>query len=177
MAKLPDSVPLTHGVVLPLALNTAIVGMFEMMRLRLPGLESKASSETILLWGASSSVGSVAIQLAVAAGYDVITTASQRNHQYAKELGATEMYDYTRPHVVEMIKQSLQGKKFLDAFDWIGEESGTRACAEIMSASGGGLLPGVLWPLKDLPENVEAKICILCLCHLAGTMDRSLTSC
>ncbi len=42
----------------------------------------------------STSVGSNAIQLAVAAGYEVITTSSPRNFDYVKKLGASQVFDY-----------------------------------------------------------------------------------
>jgi len=47
------------------------------------------SGETILIHGAAGAVGSVATQLAVAAGLTVIGTASPRNHDFVRSLGAT----------------------------------------------------------------------------------------
>ncbi|WP_137988590.1 NADP-dependent oxidoreductase [Streptomyces vilmorinianum] len=44
--------------------------------------------ETLLLHGAAGAVGSVAVQLAVAAGATVIGTASESNHAYLRDLGA-----------------------------------------------------------------------------------------
>ncbi|MGW4898559.1 NADP-dependent oxidoreductase [Kitasatospora sp. NPDC004240] len=44
--------------------------------------------ETVLVHGASGGVGTVAVQLARAWGATVIGTASERNHDYLRELGA-----------------------------------------------------------------------------------------
>ncbi|WP_225798907.1 NADP-dependent oxidoreductase [Streptomyces sp. NK15101] len=44
--------------------------------------------ETLFLHGAAGVVGSVAVQLAVAAGITVIGSASEANHAYLRELGA-----------------------------------------------------------------------------------------
>ncbi|MFI1658750.1 NADP-dependent oxidoreductase [Streptomyces sp. NPDC020472] len=44
--------------------------------------------ETLFLHGAAGVVGSVAVQLAVAAGITVIGSASESNHAYLRELGA-----------------------------------------------------------------------------------------
>jgi NADPH:quinone reductase-like Zn-dependent oxidoreductase len=44
--------------------------------------------ETILIHGAAGAVGSVAVQLAVAAGLTVIGTASPANHDYLRSIGA-----------------------------------------------------------------------------------------
>ncbi|MCD1634764.1 hypothetical protein K7H91_13395 [Martelella mediterranea] len=41
-----------------------------------PSLNPTPGGETLLVWGASSSVGSNAVQLATASGYAVIATAS-----------------------------------------------------------------------------------------------------
>ena len=46
------------------------------------------SGETILIHGAAGAVGSVAVQLAKAAGLTVVGTASTANHDYLRSLGA-----------------------------------------------------------------------------------------
>jgi NADPH:quinone reductase-like Zn-dependent oxidoreductase len=45
--------------------------------------------DTILIDGAAGGVGSIGVQLAVARGYRVIATASERNHDFLTTLGAT----------------------------------------------------------------------------------------
>ncbi|TAQ89425.1 hypothetical protein B7494_g2244 [Chlorociboria aeruginascens] len=57
-------------------------------------LDNKPTGKTVLIWGGSGSVGVNVIQLAVAAGYEVIATASPANFDYLKELGASEVLDY-----------------------------------------------------------------------------------
>ncbi|NUR29996.1 MAG: NADP-dependent oxidoreductase [Catenulispora sp.] len=47
-----------------------------------------AAGETVLVHGASGGVGSLTVQLAVARGMRVIGSASPRNHDYLRELGA-----------------------------------------------------------------------------------------
>ncbi len=46
------------------------------------------AGDTLLIHGASGGVGVVAVQLAVSAGVRVIGTASERNHEFLRELGA-----------------------------------------------------------------------------------------
>jgi NADPH:quinone reductase-like Zn-dependent oxidoreductase len=158
VAKIPDSVPLSHAVVLPLGLSTSITGLFEHLKLDIPSGDAETKRKTVLIWGGSSSMGSTAIQLAVAAGYDVVSTASQRNHDYVKDLGALEVFDHTDPEVVEKISKRLQTGDVAGVYDCIGEEASTRACAAILSQFGGGVLPTVLWPPNDLPANVKATL-------------------
>ena len=95
-AKLPDSISFSEGCVLPLAFDTAAVGLYSdhsdgFLGLPLPSADAKSSGKTIVVWGGSSSVGALAIQLAVQSGAKVVSTASERNHEFCKKLGATEV--------------------------------------------------------------------------------------
>ncbi|KAI9739701.1 MAG: hypothetical protein M1834_006420 [Cirrosporium novae-zelandiae] len=155
VAKVPDSLPLASAVVLPLSISTAATGLFRHLGLQFPTLNPKPTGEMILIWGGSSSCGSSAIQLAVAAGYKVITTASSRNHDYVKSLGAAYAFDHTHPDVVDQIIKILSGGKLAGVFDCISEEKTARACAEILSRFGGGVLPLLLWAPEGLPSNVK----------------------
>lgn len=157
VAKIPDNIPLSHAVVLPLGLSTSITALFEYLKLDLPSGDAEKKQKTVVIWGGSSSMGTTAIQLAVAAGYDVVSTASVRNHEYVVALGAQDVFDHADPDVVEKISKKLEGRTVAGVCDCIGEESSSRACATILSKFGGGVLPTVLWPPSGLPANVEAK--------------------
>jgi len=89
----------------------------------------------VLVWGGSTSVGSNAIQLAVAAGYDVITTASPRNFDYVTSLGACQVFDYNSPTVVDDIVAAFQGRTLAGALA-LGTTSAD-ACAAIVRACTG----------------------------------------
>jgi NADPH:quinone reductase-like Zn-dependent oxidoreductase len=58
--------------------------------MRHPVADAAPTGQTVLVWGGSTSVGSNAIQLAVAAGYEVITMSSPRNFEYVTPLGASQ---------------------------------------------------------------------------------------
>ena len=84
------------------------------LELELPLLQKpRSNGKTLLVWGGSSSVGSNAIQLAVASGYEVITTASMKNLEYVKSLGAGVAIDYNAPNVVSQLVKAVQGKDFV----------------------------------------------------------------
>jgi NADPH:quinone reductase-like Zn-dependent oxidoreductase len=53
----------------------------------------------------------------VAAGYEVITTASPRNFEYVKKLGASQGFDYNRSSIVEGLVDALKGKLMAGVFD------------------------------------------------------------
>ncbi|KAA8494925.1 Trans-enoyl reductase ccsC [Porphyridium purpureum] len=80
---------------------TAALGLFH--ALGLP-MQCKAPGTSVLIWGASGSVGSWATQLARAAGYSVIAVCSARNFDYVKQLGAQHVVDYGAPDAVAQIR-------------------------------------------------------------------------
>ncbi|KAK7756918.1 hypothetical protein SLS62_000934 [Diatrype stigma] len=175
-ATIPDSLSFERAVVLPLGLSTASCGLHEFLKLRLPtanadvdsnGETSDGSSkpkEAVLIWGGSSSMGTVAIQLAVAAGYRVITTASERNHDYVRSLvkaGSIVVFGHSDPDdvarkIIEHIKSS--GEVFAGAYDCISTEQTARACEEVVHAFGGGALALVLPMAEARYEDVRAEV-------------------
>lgn len=155
-ATIPDELTFAEAVVLPLALSTAMTGLFEQLQLKLPSIQESTPHGTVLIWGGSSSVGSTAIQLAVAAGYKVITTASPHNFAYVKSLGASEAIDHSADDAEAQIIRAFSKDTVAGVFDCIGEENTTKTCAAILSHFGGGVVPTVLWPPTGLPENVKA---------------------
>jgi putative transposase len=58
-----------------------------------------------LITGASGGVGSMAVQLAKAKGAFVIATASGKNEEFVRSLGADEFVDYTREKFEESVRQ------------------------------------------------------------------------
>ncbi|GAB2596261.1 zinc-binding alcohol dehydrogenase family protein [Microlunatus antarcticus] len=114
-AHVPDEVALTDAVVLPLALTTAAAGLFEPDQLGLPlpvGTPVKAGDErdeTVLVWGAATSVGNNAVQLARAAGYRVVATASPRSAALVLGLGASAVVDYRGRSAVDEVVAALEG--------------------------------------------------------------------
>lgn len=101
-------------------------------------------------------MGSNAIQLAVAAGYEVISTASPKNFDYVKKQGATEVFDYHSESVVTDIVAAFKGKKSAGALA-IG--NGTAAtCAEIVAKiDGKKFVASANPPGEGLPKGVEVK--------------------
>ncbi|KAF2153575.1 NAD(P)-binding protein [Myriangium duriaei CBS 260.36] len=161
VAKLPSSLSFTDASVLPLALSTASAGLYPSSNLGLPHPQAsspKKSGKTILIWGGASSVGSTAIQLAVASGVTVITTASQRNHQYVKDLGATTVVDYNSSSAVQEILDAIKsaGGEFAGVYDSISEAASYKPVFEIVQKAGGSnKVITVLPPPEDKPSGVE----------------------
>ncbi len=136
-APIPSTMPYENAAVLPLALSTAACGLFQKdhLALQYPSTAPKPTGKTLLIWGGSTSVGSNAIQLAVAASYEVITTASPRNFDYVKNLGASQVFDYNKKAVIEDIIEAFKGKTIAGALA-IGTGS-AEACSDVVHACNG----------------------------------------
>jgi D-arabinose 1-dehydrogenase-like Zn-dependent alcohol dehydrogenase len=135
---LPDSMSFEHACVLPLAIATAACGLFlkDQLGLEPPTVPAWPRRDgTVVVWGGSTSVGSCAIQLARAAGYDVVATSSPRNFDHVRRLGATLAFDYRDPQVVSRMSEALRGRDVLGALA-IGAGSG-KPCIELAKRCGG----------------------------------------
>ena len=155
-APIPVSMSYEDASVLPLGLSTAACGLFQddCLGLELPSAFPENSGKTVLIWGGSTSVGCNAIQLAVAAGYDVITTASPRNFDYVKGLGARAAFDYASPTVIADIVRELKGRTLAGALA-IGETSAA-AYLDIVHVSKGTCAVAMCTPpvsFADLPAG------------------------
>jgi NADPH:quinone reductase-like Zn-dependent oxidoreductase len=133
MSPIPDELSFTRAAVLPLGLSTAACALFQTQQLGLtyPSANAPATGSTVLVWGGATSVGSNAIQLAHAAGYDVITTCSPHNAEAMRRLGALEVCDYRSPTVVDDLVAVLAGRTLAGALA-LGNGS-TRPCIDVVS--------------------------------------------
>ncbi|MFD2728756.1 NADP-dependent oxidoreductase [Enterococcus camelliae] len=86
LAALPEEISFKDAGALPLAGLTAYQALFTHGKLE--------SGQKVLIHAGAGGVGSYAIQLAKNAGAYVYTTASQKNHELLKRLGADEVIDY-----------------------------------------------------------------------------------
>lgn len=162
VAKIPNSITYEKAVVLPLAISTASSGLYLKTYLGLPypTTSPKPTGKSILINGASSSVGAVAVQLAVASGLKVITTASPKNHDLAVSLGATEVFDHRDPDIVEKLVKALKSAgEFAGVYDAIAGPETLKVCASVTEKLGGGFMACTLDPPKDLPAGVKASWC------------------
>ncbi|MDE3010984.1 MAG: zinc-binding alcohol dehydrogenase family protein [Pseudomonadota bacterium] len=188
---LPDSVSFEQAAVLPLAIATAACGLFleDQLGLRTPCVEAPMpTGKTVLIWGGSSSVGSAAIQLATAAGYEVVTTASPRNFDYVLGLGASRVFDYNDTDVVATMTKEL-GKRDMAGALAIAVGSGA-PCIDIMSRCRGRRIVSMasppvpiddaplgsqlLWKLRRLPRLLAGFVGLAIRARLRGVSTRSI---
>ncbi|KAK5497314.1 hypothetical protein LTR43_008240 [Exophiala xenobiotica] len=104
------------------------------------------------IWGGSTSVGCNAIQLAVAAGYEVITTCSPRNFDYVKKLGAIEAFDYNSKKAVQDIKKAFKRRTTAGAMS-MGSGAADK-CLDILAAcKGDKVLSMATYPVPATPPK------------------------
>ncbi|MCJ1397346.1 hypothetical protein MMC11_000538 [Xylographa trunciseda] len=150
IAKIPKEVAYEDAVVLPLGINTAASCLFADMTLGLkaPSMDGTKASlgKTLLVWGASSSVGSCAVQMATHAGYEVVGVASKRNHEMVESLGASMCFDQSDPALVDDIVTYLNDREVVGACDAISNDSTLNAICEILDRSRGRKLVASVMP-------------------------------
>ncbi|CZT16055.1 related to oxidoreductase [Ramularia collo-cygni] len=173
ISKIPENVGFEEAAVLPVAIVTAAVSLFEKenMGLEMPVLEPKVRGEVVLVWGASSSVGSCAVQLLRAAGYEVFATAGKANLQYCQDLGASRVLDYKNADVEGNIVEAIEtsGLNFAGVFSAIIDLDVLKTCVKIADRFGldkesrvvGTVIPpGMpMFPLPEVPEGLRLTFC------------------
>lgn len=95
---------------------------------------------SILVYGASGSIGSAAVQLAKHFGADVTAVCNTKNLELARTLGATAVVDYTLEDFTK------NGKRYDVIFDAVGKHSFTR-CRR-------SLRPGGIYIATDGLRNI-----------------------
>jgi NADPH:quinone reductase-like Zn-dependent oxidoreductase len=136
LAPKPRSLDYVQAASVPLTALTAWQAFFDHAGL--------IAGQTVLIHGAAGGVGVFAVQLARWAGAQVIATASARNHDFLRALGANKIIDYTTTRFEEVVHD-------VDlVLDTVGGETLERSWAVVKK---GGMLISVASP----PSTEQAK--------------------
>ncbi|HEY7393061.1 MAG TPA: NADP-dependent oxidoreductase [Bryobacteraceae bacterium] len=92
----PKTLDHVHSAAIPLAALTAWQAIFDAGQLQ--------AGQKILIHAAAGGVGTFAVQLAKWKGAYVIGTASTRNHELLRQLGADELIDYNTTRFEDVVK-------------------------------------------------------------------------
>jgi NADPH:quinone reductase-like Zn-dependent oxidoreductase len=109
--------------------------------------------ETLFIGGGAGGVGHVATQLAVARGARVVATASERNHDFLRELGA-EPLDYAAEDLPARVRDLLTDSGADAALDLFGGDAREQAFASLRP---GGRLVSVARPAPE-PRNGHHEV-------------------
>ncbi|KAK5046409.1 hypothetical protein LTR84_008211 [Exophiala bonariae] len=155
---IPENLGFEEAATLGIGITTVGQALYQSLGLSLPG-EGQKDLSPILIYGGSTATGSLAIQYAKLSGKTVIATASARNFDLVKRLGADEVFDYTSSTCASDIKKYTKGELTL-AFDCISKGNSTQICIESMSDKGGiytTLLPVPGDKVSAINDKVENK--------------------
>ncbi len=94
---IPEGMSFEQAAAVPVAGNTTLRALHT-----LPGIDQGGS---IFVAGASGAIGTFALQLARARGWQVAASASSRNHDYLRSLGAAVTVDYHDAVWPEQVRQ------------------------------------------------------------------------
>ncbi|WJY26311.1 NADP-dependent oxidoreductase [Sporosarcina trichiuri] len=97
---IPDSMDFTEAAAIPVAGNTVLHAMTAL---------PLQSGDSVFIAGASGAIGTFAIQIAKARGWHVAGSASPKNHDYMKSLGADKTVDYRDPAWADVIRSWRPG--------------------------------------------------------------------
>jgi NADPH:quinone reductase-like Zn-dependent oxidoreductase len=162
-SHIPDSLSYTDAAVIPLGAATAACGLFQKdhLSLQLPMLVPRHKEQTLLVWGGASSVGINAIQLAVAAGYTVMATASPKNFELLRHLGATQVIDYNQDSaaLLEQLVAAFKDTPIAGVLHTAGDAKAPIAiCAELFPHVQGNKFFSTTMPLpSEIPTDFEHK--------------------
>lgn len=136
VAARPRAISFAEAASIPLAGLTALQALRDTAAVQ-PG-------QRVLIHAGAGGVGSLAIQIARRLGAHVVATASTRNLELLRQLGADEAVDYT-------VAGAVEGLRDLDVvFDTLGPASEKRALAQVRP---GGVVVGV----SGLPDLAFAR--------------------
>jgi NADPH:quinone reductase-like Zn-dependent oxidoreductase len=136
MAHMPANLDYAEAAAVPVGGMTALQ------------LLSKANvqrDELVLIYGASGSVGTYAVQLARHLGAVVTGVCSTRNVELVRSLGAEHVVDYTQEDF------TAGGQTYDVIFDAVGKSSRSRARRALKA---GGRLVSIASPTKEMTEDL-----------------------
>ena len=149
---------------LPLLHDVQASGLTAMQLLRRGGLRP---GMRVLVYGASGSVGTFAVQLARAGRAHVTAVSSARNADLVRSLGADEVIDYTREDLTE------GGRTYDLVLDAVGKVS-SRRCRPILAEDGSFVSVRSALPTSR-PEDLRTMMDLLASGMVTSVIDRRYT--
>ncbi|KAI1393294.1 GroES-like protein [Hypoxylon trugodes] len=169
VAKRPANLTREEAASLPTIFLTATATLTAGLQIHVPGLtkENKYSAsnplQSILILGAGSGVGSVAIQLLRIAlpSVNIITTSSAHHHAHLKALGANTTLDRSAQSDIAAIKAATPGGAGVDAIlDPVGAADYEPTVLGAIRADGPKLFSRVVTGANsNVPEGFTGKAC------------------
>lgn len=133
-------------------------GLYQSLKLPLPH-SPLTDPVPILIYGGSTATGILGIQFAKLSGLTVLTTASPRNFDYLKSLGADAVFDYhTDNDALAQEIKALTKNKLVLAWDCSPTAESARLCAQAMSDTDKGLYSSLLPVDQNIVKTANPKV-------------------
>jgi NADPH:quinone reductase-like Zn-dependent oxidoreductase len=146
--RIAEHISFDDAATLGVGITTVGQAMYQSLGLPLPPAKVREPT-SILIYGASTATGTLAVQYAKLSGLEVIATASPHNFELVKALGADQVFDYKDPDCGKKIREATNDSLKL-AFDTISEKGSSEVCCAAISSKGG--LCTSLLPVKNFPR-------------------------
>lgn len=148
-----DAAGCIANLVTVIAAFTVVMEMGRMCHAQQPSTGKK-----ILIYGGSSAVGGLAVQVAAHFGAIVVTTSSLKNWTEVEKRTPSRIIDHNQNPKTLLAQLQLQGP-YDYIFDTIGGPTVTDVLAKLLASQGGGTIYStfVTKDVYELPEGVQRK--------------------
>ncbi len=139
-ARKPETLDFVQTASLPVAALTAWQALFDHAHLE--------AGQSVLIHAASGGVGHLAVQFAKNKGAHVVATASARNHDFVRSLGADEVLDYNTTKFEDVVHD-------MDVvFDTMGGDTQERSWGVLKP---GGILVSIVSPDTETQAQAHGR--------------------
>ncbi|KAI1102903.1 putative alcohol dehydrogenase [Jackrogersella minutella] len=136
--KVPESMSFEDAASMGTAIASASMVLFWSLGMPLSVLDNSSNEPlpTVLVYGGSTSTGTMMLQLLKLCGFPIITTCSPHNFKFVKSYGADKVYDYKSANCAQQIRADT--KNVLEyAIDCFAEDSSMKFCYAALGRAGG----------------------------------------
>lgn len=154
--SVPDSMTFEVAAQVGAACYTTCQALYQTLNLPTP-LNPTTVPMPILIWSGTSAVGQYTIQFAKLAGLRVISTASRKNIDLVKSLGADDVFDYADPETPAEIFAATEGNLRM-AVDCISEGLTPDQVADSLSKEGGTIATLLSYESRRKNVNVVFNV-------------------
>lgn len=158
--RVPSFVSDMEAASLPQAVNTCGQGLYQCLGLPLPASSiavippAAEPPQWVLIYGASTSMGTIAIQFARLSGFRVLAICSPHNFDLVVSRGAEKAFDYHSSTCAQEI-QNYTSDSLQHVFDCISSSSSAAICEACISSCGGTV--ACVLPVKYCRPDIKSK--------------------